>query len=88
MLLVDIRREPGAFETDLIGWVSAQGLTILPVATKVDKLSRSKVKPALARIAKGLGIDARDLIGWSALTGDGGEKVWYGLNRRLGLHQD
>ena len=88
MLLVDIRREPGTFETDLIGWVSAQGLTILPVATKVDKLSRSKVKPALARIAKGLGIDARDLIGWSALSGVGGEKVWYGLNRRLGLHQD
>ena len=85
MLLVDVRRDPGDFETDLIGWASAQGLAILPVATKLDKLSASKVKPALARVAKGLGLDRRDLIGWSAITGQGGEQLWRTLLRRLEL---
>ena len=85
MLLVDVRRDPGDFETDLIGWASAQGLAILPVATKLDKLSASKVKPALARVARGLGLDRRDLIGWSAVTGQGGEQLWRTLCRRLDL---
>mgnify|MGYP001156792679 CR=1 FL=1 len=85
MLLVDIRRDPGSFETDLIGWATAQGLAILPVATKLDKLSASKRKPALARVAKGLGLDARSLFGWSALSGEGGEKLWRTLMRRLDI---
>ena len=85
MLLVDVRRDPGEFETDLIGWASAHGLAILPVATKLDKLSASKVKPALRRVAGGLGVDPRDLIGWSAITGKGGEQLWRTLLRRLDL---
>lgn len=85
MLLVDIRRDPGDFEKDLIGWASAQGLAILPVATKLDKLSASKVKPALSRVAKGLGMDRRDLIGWSAVTAQGGDLLWRTLLRRLEL---
>ncbi len=87
MLLVDIRREPGTFETDLIGWATAQGLAILPVATKLDKLSTSKRKPALMKVAKALGVDKRDLIGWSALNGQGGEQLWRTILRRLGLAQ-
>ncbi|MGB0646308.1 MAG: ribosome biogenesis GTP-binding protein YihA/YsxC [Bradymonadia bacterium] len=85
MLLVDIRRDPGTFETDLIGWATAHGLAILPVATKLDKLSASKRKPALNRVAKGLGLESRSLFGWSALSGEGGEKLWRTLNRRLNL---
>ena len=87
MLLVDIRRDPGTFETDLIGWATAHGLAILPVATKLDKLSASKRKPALNRVAKGLGLDSRSLFGWSALSGEGGERLWHTLNRRLNLTQ-
>ena len=75
MLLVDIRRDPGTFETDLIGWATAHGLAILPVATKLDKLSASKRKPALNRVAKGLGLDSRSLFGWSALSGEGREAL-------------
>ena len=85
ILLVDIRREPGKFETDLIGWVSSHGLGILPIATKVDKLPRSKIKPALSTIARGLGIDSHELFAWSGSNGFGGEKIWMQLQRRLGL---
>ena len=76
MILVDIRRDPGTFETDLIGWATSQGLAILPVATKLDKLAVSKRKPAMMKVARALGVDKRDLIGWSAVTGDGGERLW------------
>lgn len=85
MVLMDIRRDPGSFETDLIGWATAQGLAILPVATKLDKLSASKRKPALARVAKGLGLDSRSLFGWSATSGEGGERLWQSLMRRLDI---
>jgi GTP-binding protein len=85
MILVDVRRDPGSFETDLIGWATAQGLAVLPVVTKLDKLSASKRKPAVARVAKALGLQTRSLFGWSAISGEGGERLWHTLMRRLDI---
>lgn len=81
LLLVDVRRDPGDMELQLVQAASLYGRAVIPVATKMDKLSASKRKPALARVARGLGVSPRRLIGWSALNGEGLEPLWRAVVR-------
>jgi len=85
LLLVDARRQPGDWEHQLVGWASQHGRAVLSVVTKIDKLSPSKRKPALARIAKDLGIDTRQLLGTSATQGIGLDVVWRRLTSVLNI---
>lgn len=85
MLLMDVRRTPGDFETSLIHWCSHHGHAILPVVTKVDKLSKSKRGLAVREIAQTLGLRPRGVIGWSAMTGEGLDPLWRGVVRLAGL---
>jgi len=84
MLLVDVRRTPGQWETDLIAWVSQYGLALLPVVTKIDKLSPSKRKPAIAKVAGVLGLAPKQVVPWSAVTGEGLESLWRRIDRLTG----
>lgn len=67
LLLVDLRREPGDAEAALLDRAARRGLPAVLVATKADKLSRSRVKPALARLAGAVGVPTADVLGVSAL---------------------
>ena len=68
VVLMDIRREPGAGENDLINWLEHYRIPYLPVITKCDKLSKNKQSGRRAAIAKKLGMNAGDLILFSAKT--------------------
>ncbi len=83
LLLADVRREPGEWEAQLAEWCSAVGLAIIPVVTKVDKLSKSKRGLAIQRVARQLGFSPRRVIGWSAVTGEGLEPLWRAIQRQL-----
>ena len=61
-LLMDIRRDPHQWEFDLAHWASHYGHVLIPVATKIDKLSASKRKPALSRIARALGVATPQVV--------------------------
>lgn len=84
LLLVDVRREPGQWEHDLIAWLTHHGRAVLPVVTKIDKLSVSKRKPAIGKIARSLGMQPRQVVGWSAVNGDGLETLWRRVLRLTG----
>lgn len=84
LLLMDARRTPGDWERDLITWVSHHGRAVLPVVTKIDKLPLSKRKLALAGIAKAMGMRPKQLIGWSAVSGEGLEPLWNRVLRLTG----
>ncbi len=88
LLLMDARREPGEWETGLIGWCSEHGIAVIPVVTKIDKLVPSKRMPALAAVGRPLGLPAKQLVGWSAPNGDGLEDLWGRVVRVLGLDVD
>ncbi|MFN3198153.1 MAG: ribosome biogenesis GTP-binding protein YihA/YsxC [Bradymonadia bacterium] len=83
LLLVDVRRDPGEMEVQLTQAASLYGRAVVPVATKLDKLSASKRKPALNRVARGLGLTPKQIIGWSALTGEGLEPLWRAMMRHV-----
>ncbi len=83
LILMDIRRRPGDWEQELMTWSSLYGRGVIPVVTKVDKLSRSRRGPALAQIAKALGCSPRKLIAWSAPTGEGLMPLWEAIQRAV-----
>lgn len=83
LLLMDVRREPGEWEAQVCTWCSAVGLAVIPVVTKVDKLNKSKRGIAIAKVARGMGFSARQVVGWSAVTGDGLDPLWRAIQRQL-----
>lgn len=81
MLLMDCRRMPGEWEKDIIGLGSMAGWGIIPVITKVDKLSRNKRKPAIKKIAHSLGLHEKQIVSCSAHTKEGFPLIWQSVER-------
>lgn len=75
VILVDVRRGIEQEEQDLIEFLGERpDLTVLVAATKMDKLSRSAHKPALAKIRKGW--DELVVLPTSAEEGNGRDALW------------
>ena len=84
LLLMDVRREPHQWEFDLAHWCSHYGHGLIPVATKIDKLSSSKRKPAISKMARTLGVSTGQVVGWSSMTGEGLSELWRRIQKLLG----
>jgi GTP-binding protein len=83
VLLLDIRRIPSEEDIMLWDWLQIKGIEVILVVTKVDKLSKNKRNKQAARIAKTLGCKKETLIHFSAMTGEGSDKIWKELIRLL-----
>ncbi|MCB9526475.1 MAG: YihA family ribosome biogenesis GTP-binding protein [Myxococcales bacterium] len=83
LLLVDCRRTPGEWERDLVGFATANGLQVGLVATKIDKLPKSKQVPVLAELARRFGVARHQVVAFSSLTGEGIEPLWRRIQRML-----
>lgn len=77
VILVDVRRGLEQEELDLIEFLEQRSaLRIVIAATKTDKVARSALKPALARLAAAHGGRARTVVATSGETGEGREVLW------------
>lgn len=74
-LLVDCRRTPGDFEEEIITALSEHGIPTALVATKCDKLSKSKLAVQLGEIAQALDIAREDIFSTSAKSGMGKKEL-------------
>ena len=85
-LLIDVRHDPGANDKQMYEWILAQGFTPIVIATKLDKLKKSQVKPCLAAVRKGLGMGEGDvLIPFSAETKQGRDEIWETIDNLCGF---
>ncbi|MFA6008849.1 MAG: ribosome biogenesis GTP-binding protein YihA/YsxC [Desulfobacteraceae bacterium] len=75
VMLMDIRREPGKDEDDLIAWFKHYDIPAIYVLTKADKFSNQQRVVNYNRCVKSLGLDPSQLIAFSAKTRLGKEKV-------------
>lgn len=73
--LIDARVPPQDMDTQLLRGLVAAGIPALPVATKVDALSRNQRQGALDKLARAHGFDPAMLLGFSAHEGIGKEEV-------------
>jgi len=75
ILLIDIRRDPGKEEFELMNWFVKRRIPFLTVLTKTDKLSRTKQQKRLAILTKTLKRGKEDLILFSSKTRQGRDIV-------------
>ena len=71
VVLIDIRRQPGLEDSNLIAWLQHYHIPVILVFTKVDKLSKLNQKKRKAVIAEGLAVEIEDAVLFSAKTRQG-----------------
>lgn len=88
VVLLDIRRQPGAEELNLIDWLRHYGVAVVPVLTKADKLSKTNQIKQRRAAAQALAVTEDRLILFSAKTGLGKEAIWQQLEGVLNQADD
>ena len=83
VILIDARRGAEPEEADLIEWLEAEGIPLVVVVTKADKLAKAKRKPAAQAVARDLDL-ARPPLLVSAQTGQGLDDLWRAILRHVG----
>lgn len=73
--LVDIRHDPTIEDIQLTQYLYHYMIPFSIVATKADKLGKSKIKPALSNIARVLKVGVADIKASSSETGLGKEDI-------------
>lgn len=81
IVLIDANVPPQPSDAQLIHFLRSTGRDFLVVATKSDKLSSNKLRPALASLAREHGVD--ELLPYSAKTGAGRNELWQKIKERL-----
>lgn len=77
LLLVDFRHEPTNDDLEMYKWILEAGFTGYVIATKVDKIGKSKRQKHVKIIADKLGIKDRNLIiPYSSETKENIEKIY------------
>ncbi|MFT7623168.1 MAG: GTP-binding protein [Myxococcota bacterium] len=84
LLLMDSRRDPRKDETDLIEAFAARKMPLVLVVTKIDKLAKTRRAGRVQQLAKQLKIPQQRAVGFSALKGDGRDKVVQQIDRLIG----
>ena len=73
--LVDIRHDPTKDDVMMVNYLYHYAIPFRLVATKADKLAKTKVKPRLEEIARFLKVGIADLTATSSQTGLGKDKL-------------
>jgi GTP-binding protein len=76
VVLMDVRRDPGTEEMNLLEWLRFHQVPAMPVLTKADKFSRTKQQKRRELIAETLGMAPEALILFSAKSRQGRDAVW------------
>ncbi len=85
-LLVDIRHEPSANDRMMYDFVSGSGFKPIVIATKADKINRSRLQKQVSVVKKGLGADKDTaVIPFSSVTKAGKEEIWEIIESLIGM---
>ncbi len=83
VIIVDIRRAPGQEEKDLVAFLTGEGITPVLVATKADKLGKTRRLKPLREISEASGVPLSAIVTFSARTGEGRDELWARLRNIL-----
>jgi GTP-binding protein len=84
VVIVDARREPDERDGQLLWALTELHLPSLVVATKIDKLAKREVAPALQRLREEFRLPPAEPVPFSAATGEGREAFWRHLRAAVG----
>lgn len=75
-MLVDIRHKPTELDRRMLEFLTYSGIAFTIVATKADKIAKSKIPVYLKNIAKTLLITTNNIIPYSSETLVNKDKIW------------
>ena len=85
LVLMDIRREPTPEDLVMFDYLDYHGISYVVVATKADKIAKSKRKNACVRIEKALGNRGiEEVIASSSFDRTGKEALLFMIGKHLG----
>lgn len=73
--LMDLRHEPTADDRDMVAYLNVEIIPFTVVATKADKIAKSKIKPAVRSLAACVGLAEGNVIAVSSVDGRGRDDV-------------
>jgi GTP-binding protein len=74
IVIVDGRHRPSKLDALMVGWLLRHQIPAQVVATKIDKVAKSKRPGALAEIGEVLGVEK--VVPFSAVTREGKKEIW------------
>jgi GTP-binding protein len=83
LVLVDIRHEADPKDIMMLEILEAREMPYCVVATKADKIPKTKVAKTLQLLAKGLGLEDTPLFAVSALKNKGLEQIYAWMAQRV-----
>ena len=86
--LVDVRHNPTADDVDMINYFHSYLFPFTVVATKCDKLGKSKIKPQLKHIANFLTLTENNVIGVSSENGYGKDLLLAKIENIINVFND
>ncbi|MBP5308129.1 MAG: YihA family ribosome biogenesis GTP-binding protein [Clostridia bacterium] len=84
--LMDIRHDPTADDKDMITYLNHYVLPFTVVATKADKLAKTRIKPAVRSLAAQIGMAEGNVIAFSAQDGRGRDDVIEKIERIISVN--
>ena len=86
--LVDIRHEPTSDDKMMVNYLYHYAVPFALVATKADKLSKTRIKPRINEIASSLRVGFADVTATSADTGYGKAELLAIIEKAINLEQE
>ena len=83
LALVDIRHEPTADDKQMINYLYHYAIPFVAVATKADKLPKTKIKPQLMSVAASLKLGIDNIICSSAEKGVGKKEIFAAIHNAI-----
>jgi GTP-binding protein len=81
VVLVDSRHDPTELDCHMTEWLNGLGILFQVVATKIDKVPKSRRAVGLDRAKKVLRVDT--VIPFSAVTGEGSKELWRAIRELI-----
>lgn len=88
VLLMDIRRDPGKEELDMVRWLETKQMPCLLVLTKADKLSKTKQLKQLDTACTAFNRDRNGIVLFSAKTRQGRQTIWDEIQNLIDWYQE
>ena len=82
-VLVDSSISVRPMDADLIEALQGAEIPVMVVATKIDRMSRSRRKAKLAKLADGLGVPVSDVLPFSSTKRLGIDVVWRRIDKMI-----
>jgi GTP-binding protein len=86
--LIDVRREPSDDDLQMLEFLSELGTPTIVAVTKIDKLTKADAGARVDELTMALGLDADQVIPFSAVTGVGRDELASAITSLMGAAGD